>query len=187
MDHHVLCLKFHLDYLQVQTHKDAHALAAKIVAKVENSASHQRVGLQTLNSIMNKLREYQISDDLVDKWYAVLAETSYTGARKQARRRMTLEILQHEFKNNKNSDAGFSLAKVSPFDLSRDRSFFMFRSSRQGFEKLAGRWLEFRPLIFFQQRAGWKGENPAARWLEPVQHPLAVSSKRWLEKILSAV
>ena len=137
MDHHVLCLKFHLDYLQVQTHKDAHALAEKIVAKVENSASHQRVGLQTLNSIMNKLREYQIGDDLVDKWYAVLAETSYTGARKQARRRMTMEILQHEFKNNKNSDAGFSLAKVSPFDLSRDRSFFIFRSSRRMVKSLS--------------------------------------------------
>jgi len=57
----------------------------------------------------------------------------------------------------------------------------------QGFEKLAGRWLESRPLIFFQQSAGWKAKNPAERWLEPLQHPLAVSSKRWLEKFLSTV
>ena len=101
----------------MQTDKEAHALAQKIVAKVENSASHQRVGLQTLNGIMNKLQEHhQIGDDLIDRWYSVLAETSYTGARKQARSRMKMEILQNEFKNNKNSDAGFSLAKVSPFD-----------------------------------------------------------------------
>jgi hypothetical protein len=64
---------------------------------------------------------------------------------------------------------------------------YMENGADQGFKKLAGRWLETSPLFFFQQRAGWKVESPAARWLEPVQHPLAVSSKRWLEKILSAV
>jgi len=48
----------------------------------------------------------------------------------------------------------------------------------QGFEKFAGRWLESRPLIFFQQRAGWSFSLPArvgwtnfARATEQVRAP----------------
>ena len=57
VNHHVLCLQFQLDYLQLQTSEDAHALAEKIVAKVESLAVHQRVGLQVLNSI---IKNYEI-------------------------------------------------------------------------------------------------------------------------------
>ena len=43
----------------------------------------------------------------------------------------------------------------------------------QGFEKLAARWLTFRPFKICQPRFSWQVEMSAKRWLAFGQHALA--------------
>ena len=95
-----------------QGSKEAKLLANKIVSKIERSAAHQRVGIQALNSIMRGLKEIGVENETIDKWNALVVETSYSGAGEDELKRMNLEDLKKEFANKKTSEAGFQLAKV---------------------------------------------------------------------------
>ncbi|CAG5111485.1 Oidioi.mRNA.OKI2018_I69.chr2.g5789.t1.cds [Oikopleura dioica] len=112
VDHLLLCLLFQFEYMQVKGSREAQVLAEKIVSKIERSASHQRVGIQALGSIMKGLKEIGIENQTIDKWNAIVVETSYSGAGEDELQRMQMEELKKEFANNKISEAGFQLAKM---------------------------------------------------------------------------